>query len=291
MTGSRRSSPNARSAFSSMQASSSDALSPRSAASAASVCITLAGSLRRPRTGCGARYGLSVSARIRSAGTRAAAARRASALRVCHVPGERHVVPPLERGVEQLGLGEAVEDDRPGERRERRGRVPARGAAVDRRPAARAPPRARDARRRARAARAACRRRGARRARSRRPRRRGRGEQLAQLVDPPRLGRRSLVRVDPERRDDTRRGRRRSRARAAGLDPRPDRHDPRHPGCPGAVEQLVRFGVARVEVRVRVDHVAGAGSSMRGKSGAAGSRPSTARVRPYATSAQSRVGG
>ena len=34
------------------------------------MCTTFAGSFGRPRTGCGARYGVSVSARIRSAGTR-----------------------------------------------------------------------------------------------------------------------------------------------------------------------------------------------------------------------------
>ena len=58
-----------RSAFASICAASSAASSPRASASAASVCTTLAGSLRRPRTGCGARYGLSVSARMRSGGT------------------------------------------------------------------------------------------------------------------------------------------------------------------------------------------------------------------------------
>ena len=81
-------------------------------ASAATVCTTFAGSLRRPRTGCGERYGLSVSTSRRSAGTARAAARgdrrRAS---VGDVAGEREVVAALERGREQLRLGEAVEDD------------------------------------------------------------------------------------------------------------------------------------------------------------------------------------
>ena len=49
-----------------------------------------------PRTGCGARYGLSVSTRIRSAGIAAAASRRSRRLRVGRVARERHVVPPLD---------------------------------------------------------------------------------------------------------------------------------------------------------------------------------------------------
>src|SRR6185503_1198507 len=68
-----------RAAFASISAVSSSSPTPRSSASAAYVCRTNAGSLRRPRTGCGARYGLSVSARRRSAGTRRAAARRSYA--------------------------------------------------------------------------------------------------------------------------------------------------------------------------------------------------------------------
>ena len=40
-----------------------------------------------------------------------------------------------------------------------------------------------------------------------------------------------------------------------------------------------------------VDHAAGAGSSMRGKSGAAASIPCAARVRPYATPSQSSSAG
>src|SRR4051794_35776178 len=59
--------------------SSSPGSSPRACASACSVCTTYAGSFRFPRTGCGARYGASVSARILSAGTSRAARRRSTA--------------------------------------------------------------------------------------------------------------------------------------------------------------------------------------------------------------------
>ena len=47
-----------------------------------------------------------------------------------------------------------------------------------------------------------------------------------------------------------------------------------------ALEQLVGVCVAPVEVRVGVDHAAGAGSSMRGKSGGAASSPCDRGVRP-----------
>ena len=77
----------------------------------ASVCMTFAGSLGLPRTGCGARYGLSVSASMRSAGTRAAASRSSRRLRVGDVAGERDVPAALERRLEQRGRREAVEDD------------------------------------------------------------------------------------------------------------------------------------------------------------------------------------
>ena len=68
-----------RSALRSIACSSTSTSSPRASASTASVCSTLAGSFRLPRSGCGARYGLSVSARMRSAGTAAAASRSSAA--------------------------------------------------------------------------------------------------------------------------------------------------------------------------------------------------------------------
>ncbi len=61
---------------------------------------TYAGSLRCPRTGCGARYGASVSARIRSAGTCVAASRRSTAFGNDRVAGERDVPAALERSRE-----------------------------------------------------------------------------------------------------------------------------------------------------------------------------------------------
>src|SRR4029079_11841128 len=72
-------SANAALAFASICRSRASTAVPRTSARTASVWRTLAGSLRLPRTGCGARYGLSVSARMLSAGTRAAAARSSSA--------------------------------------------------------------------------------------------------------------------------------------------------------------------------------------------------------------------
>ena len=117
--GSRASSPNARSRRSrrgTPRASSTP--TPRTSASVESVWRTCIGSFGRPRTGCGARYGLSVSASRRSYGTTAADSRSSSGLRVRDVPGERDVVAPLERVLEQVGLREAVQDDRSGERLE-----------------------------------------------------------------------------------------------------------------------------------------------------------------------------
>jgi len=101
------------------------------------------------------------------------------------------------------------------------------------------------------------------------------GEKLAELADPLGFGRRGLMRIDADRRrhalvrvGDRERGMTR-------LDSGPDRDDPCHARRARAQEQLLRVLVARVEVRVGVDHAAGAGSSMRGKSGSAGPRPST----------------
>ena len=71
--------PNARVALSSIAAPSVAGSSPRASASTASVCTTFAGSFRRPRTGCGARYGLSVSASRRSRGTSGTHSRRSAA--------------------------------------------------------------------------------------------------------------------------------------------------------------------------------------------------------------------
>src|SRR5487761_237557 len=68
-------SPKYAAALASIRPSSSAASPPRACASAARVYMTYAGSLRRPRADWGARYGESVSARIRSAGTWLAARR------------------------------------------------------------------------------------------------------------------------------------------------------------------------------------------------------------------------
>src|SRR5207302_1582010 len=65
---------------------SSRASSPRASASASTVCTTYAGSFRLPRTGCGARYGQSVSARILSAGTWVSALRSSGAFLYVTLP-------------------------------------------------------------------------------------------------------------------------------------------------------------------------------------------------------------
>src|SRR5262249_57086847 len=82
-------SPNAAVALASMRAASSAALSARTRASSATVWTTFAGSFRGPRTGCGARDGLSVSARGRAAGTRGAPPRRAWAAGEVRVRADR----------------------------------------------------------------------------------------------------------------------------------------------------------------------------------------------------------
>ena len=71
--------PNKARAFASICRPSSAGSSPRVSASTATVCTTYAGSFVLPRTGCGARYGQSVSARIRFFGTWTAASRRSDA--------------------------------------------------------------------------------------------------------------------------------------------------------------------------------------------------------------------
>src|SRR6185503_4691559 len=71
--------PKAALALASSRVASSLGSSPRASASAATVWTTFAGSFGRPRLGCGARYGLSVSASSRSCGTARAAWRSSSA--------------------------------------------------------------------------------------------------------------------------------------------------------------------------------------------------------------------
>src|SRR6266849_511474 len=75
----RQCSPKAAVAFASICTASASGLAPRASASTATVWTTYAGSFVLPRTGCGARYGQSVSARINSVGTARAASRKSSA--------------------------------------------------------------------------------------------------------------------------------------------------------------------------------------------------------------------
>ena len=279
----RRSAPRAR-----------PASSPRAAASAATVWTTFAGSFGRPRSGCGARYGLSVSARSRSAGTARGRLAQLGGLRVGDVAGERDVVAALERGRSRPRRREAVQDDRAVEARASvAARVVVRRARVDRRPACRARRRARAAPRRGAAARpCVARSRGGSRGRSRRRRpragaraaRAARRRRVASAVAawcgsmPSAATTPSCSLGDRER-------------RAARLDPGPDRDDARHAGLARARDERVARLLARVEVRVGVDHAAASARRSRGKSGAAASMPVGAPVRPVARrSSQASVG-
>ena len=260
--------------------------SPRASASTASVCTTFAGSFAPARgRGCGARYGLSVSTRIRSAGTRAAASRSVGGLRVRDVAGERDVVAALERRLEQSSGDEKQwRITVPAERGERARRSPSlrlAGVDHDRQPElvgerelrVEEPPLLDRASRSVRnAVEPGLADRDGLRMR----------EQLAELVEPAGLRRRRLVRVDAERRvrrpscalGDRERG-------AARVDPGADRDDPRDAGGARALDERRRGSVARVEVRVRCrSRGAVVGASMRGKSGGAGAMPVARGVQP-----------
>ena len=106
------------------------------------------------------------------------------------------------------------------------------------------------------------------------------GEQLAQLVEPRRVGLGGLVRMDPERCEDAVVPLGDRERLAAGVEARADRDDPVDAGLARARDELVRRLRARVEVRVGVDHAAAVGWSTRGKSGAAAAIPSVSGVRP-----------
>ena len=222
----------------------------------ASVWRTLAGSLRLPRSGCGARYGLSVSARILSAGHRRGRLAKLRRLRVRHVPGERDVVAPLDRRLEQAGRREAVEDDGARERRRGRPPCPRRRRGCGSRPAGPPPTassswRSKSARCAVRAARG----RGSSRARSPRPRRpRGCSTQLDELVESRGLGAARLMRIDPERREDALLGFGDRERGMTGRDPRADRDDARDADRTGPLDEERGGLVAPVEVGVRVDH-------------------------------------
>ena len=109
-----RPSPNARSAFSSMRRSSSDGclltLGREDGERVDHVGRLVAPTADGLRGQIGA-VRLGQDPVGRDAGRRLP---KSVGLRVRHVAGERDVVPPLERRIEQVGLREAVEDDRPG---------------------------------------------------------------------------------------------------------------------------------------------------------------------------------
>src|SRR5262245_33104727 len=76
---------------------------------------------------------------------------------------------------------------------------------------------------------------------------------------------------------------------SARVETRSDRDNARDAGGTRTLEQRHRV-IARVEVRVGVDHAAAVGASMRGNSGCAGSIPCTSPVTPYVTPDQPSVG-
>ena len=89
-----------------------------------------------------------------------------------------------------------------------------------------------------------------------------------------------LVRMDPERGEDTALALRDRKRRSARIDSRADRDHAVDAGFTGAGEQLLRPRLAAVEVRVGVDHATAVSSSTRGNRGSAAAIPSAAAVRP-----------
>src|SRR5204862_853169 len=85
--------PNTRAALRSTTRSSSSYATPRSSATCSAVSTTFAGSFGFPRTGCGLRYGASVSTRSRSSGTSRAAAWRSVAFGYVTLPAKEHMYP------------------------------------------------------------------------------------------------------------------------------------------------------------------------------------------------------
>ena len=211
----------------------------------------------------------------------AAAARERDCLRVRDVAGERDVVAALERSARAAPAprssgGSTV----PGSARAR-ARVVVGGAACGSRPAARARRRARAARRRAPLLVAAARSRGGGRGRSRRPRRHAgaRAARASSSTRPASASPRWCGSMPSAAYDAVGSPPRSASARAARLDPRADRDDPRRPRPRARASSSSAGVVAGVEMRVGVGHAAVAGSSTRGKSGCAGSMP-LGRARP-----------
>src|ERR687888_434746 len=95
-----------------------------------------------------------------------------------------------------------------------------------------------------------------------------------------RLGTACLVRMDPQSCEHARVAPGDVECGAARLDPRPNRDHTFDARLAGPRQQLLRRRLAPVEVRVGVDHATAVSSSTRGKSGSAGTIPSTAVVRP-----------
>src|SRR5262249_58564005 len=85
--------PKQRAAFASICAASSPGSALRACASAATVGTTFAGSFDLPRSGTGVRYGESVSARMRSAGTAYAEERRSCAFLYVTLPANETYQP------------------------------------------------------------------------------------------------------------------------------------------------------------------------------------------------------
>src|SRR5215216_714075 len=209
-------------------------------------------------------------------------------LRIGDVAGEGHVVPPLERRMQQSRRREAVQDDGAVEVPQRPCDVRVGGAAVDhdglpellRRREVRLEELPLSVVRRVVAVVVESRFADAD------------GIELTEASQLGRVGVAGLVRVDAEDRVDALGRRAECGHLAPRGGPRPHLEDPVDARGPGPLDQLLRWLGARVQVRVRVDHAAAAGgASMRGKIGGAGSIPSASTVRPDATPDQSKSVG
>src|SRR5438128_12137879 len=110
---------------------------------------------------------------------------------------------------------------------------------------------------------------------------------MTQLGNVGRRRRSRLVRVDAENREDAVVSLDKRKGAAAVVDIGANGEDSGDARLHGAFDGIV--GVVECgEVRVGVDHAAGAGSSIRGKSGFAATIPSTSSAPPFRTRSQAR---
>ena len=254
--GSRAARPNAAVAFASIRCSSSSGVLAARLGESGERVDDVGRLVRACRgRGWGERYGLSVSARIRSAGTCGGGLAELRRLRVGHVAGERDVVAALERERQQRRRREAVEDHRRREAARGRRRCRRRRRACGSRPAGRSVAASSSCRSKSRrcASRGASR--GSSRARSRRPRRPSGGR----AARPARRCRRASALPAwcgsiPSAAKTPSSASAIASAVRHDCDSGADRDDARDADRAGALDESRGRVVAPVEVRVRVDH-------------------------------------